>query len=205
MSIVSWEALKERIDEDNQNKKEAQGEKSKWYMVAMLTDRFLVDSFAEDVSFVKEYISGMDKNFDSKGLDVRIFNEETEYRLFRSDIGHPFHSRIIVDTKESEDTFLEVQFLDIDTRRSVKNEATWSKEKGRTVKATGGGEYRLPMENMKNVCVVIKNYIAYDENTNIAYIKDWRLCGFKEYDEVKESNWKVCDFDDETKEDGQGE
>lgn len=111
-------------------------------------------------------------------LECRIFNENYEYRLARTDLGSGFQERFIDDGREEyKDYFDEMQYLDIDDNNS--------KKKGNycSVTATGGGCYELPIENFRNAKIRIRNYVGYYKETGQAYITDWRLVGFGKEEE----------------------
>ncbi len=148
------------------------------YAVIMFTDCFEFERYSSN-SVSAEVESMLKNHFDDRLLDMRIFNDSYEYRIFRSDVSGKFHVRIIDDNDpevsggiDVKDYFDDKQYLDIDTVRSQ----NIFKEKNR-VRATGGGCYNLPLNNMKDVKVKIRNYIGYDD-IGQAYIKDWRLAGF---------------------------
>ena len=138
------------------------------FLFAMLTDEIVWErwplSLEEKEAFRKK---------EGKLLDIRIFNEEKELRMFRGDIGRKFLGRILEDKKDSLDEaecFDEEQYLDIDAKRS---ESLFFKE-GK-VKATGGGCYHLPLKRFENAKIKVRNYLGYYEETGQAYVKDWRL------------------------------
>lgn len=141
-------------------------EMKRGYAVMMLTDRFLVDEWP----ISEENDQLLEKDFESKLLDMRIFNESMEFRIFRSDIGKDFHYCTLADEPHSQ-YFDEAQYLDIDDK--------YSKENG-MVQTTGGGKYNLPLQKYRNAKVVIRNYIEYDKDNGQAYIKNWRLLKFEE-------------------------
>lgn len=135
---------------------------------AMLTDEIVCESWP----LPSEEKTGF-REKEKKLLDIRIFNEGKELRMFRGNIGREFLGRMREDDGESMDEaecFDEEQYLDIDT---VQSEKLFSGE-GK-VKATGGGCYRLPLSGYKEVKVKIRNYLGYYEETGQAYVKDWRL------------------------------
>ncbi len=144
------------------------------YAVIMTTDSFIVDYYplsAENEAY-------LEKELGDKLLDMRVFNKNAEYRLFRGDISEELRSRTLNDVDNTMDTYMDEQFLDIDDKRSVK----CFKESG-MVRATGGGYYKLPLESFNDIKLVIKNYVLYDANGQ-AYIKDWRMCDFVNGGEV---------------------
>lgn len=131
----------------------------KGYAVLMYTDEFDVVEYPCEIK---------DEN---KLLEIRIFNNECEYRMLRGCIGEEFSYRYVDDIDK--DYFEDYQRLDID--------ATKGKDYGK-VFATGGGKYSLPINlasNGKDLFVKIHSYIKYDDN-GLAYIDDWRLVDFNE-------------------------
>ena len=64
-------------------------EMEKGYAVMMFTDRFEVDGYPLSPECEQMLASG----FEDKLLDMRVFNEEKEYRIFRGDAGRDFHFR----------------------------------------------------------------------------------------------------------------
>lgn len=140
------------------------------YVAITCTDHFAFIPFDEllDGKVDERYI-----------LEVRVFDENGEYRLSRDYIGSPFREVIKVEDKilcdqvnpdygMALDSYEDFQFMDIDMARTVK-------ESGK-IKATGGGEYRFPYPYGENTRVKIKNYIAYDDNGQ-AVVVAWRLAG----------------------------
>lgn len=152
---MTWEDFKQQI------------EMSEGYAVIMLTDSFIVDRYP--LSSENEKL--LEEALDQKLLDMRIFNENIEYRLFRTDAGKEFRISRLSD--EGRDFFDESQYLDVDDKRSEE-----SFKRDGIVRATGGGYYRLPLESYRNAKVIIRNYVDYDENSGQAYVKAWRLAGF---------------------------
>lgn len=134
------------------------------WLLAMFSDRILIDKYPLTVADNENILNN---SFD-KLLDIRVFNKDKEYRLFRGSLDQEFSYRCLADNKE-EGAIVREQFIDIDTKRSNKNE----------IYSTGGGKYSLPLDNLKDAKLVLKEYVDYDEFGN-AYIKDFRLAGFKE-------------------------
>lgn len=154
-------------------------EVEKGYAILLFTDRFQVDEWP----LSKENEDGLEKDFDDKLLDMRVFCEEMESRIFRGDAGSDFFSRTAIDA--GRDFYDDEQFLDIDETLSEKGENGFWK-----IRATGGGSYCLPVkafvntkgllaDSIQNAKIRLRNYIDYDEKSGQAYIRDWRLCGFK--------------------------
>ena len=121
-------------------------------------------------------------------LELRIFDDVSEFWAHRSALGSDFAWRIADDAFLEEtvsantDPFLRdpgnyciqtSQTLDIDTTYAGKaDEATGS----RMLRTTGGGLYALPVSEGDG-CVLLRSYIRYDEN-GVAAIVDYRLAGF---------------------------
>lgn len=144
------------------------------FVLASLTDEYIVDGWTEqtDFSTLKENI----ENKKNKVLEIRVFNQEQELKLFRTDIGQVFHKRTINDTNLSKDDYIEEQqYLDIDTKRS----AALFKEEHK-VRATGGGVYHLPpqIKQIEDVRLKVRYYFQKDEETGVASIRDWRAVEF---------------------------
>lgn len=134
------------------------------YVVAALTDEYIVDRWpmSEDLSEKEEKI-----------LEVRVFNEEKEIKLFRTDIGKKFKDLRILDDSElygKFESFEQEQYLDIDTKRSVCDDGY--------VFTTGGGNYRLPFGYSEESKVIIKYYMEEEPDSGMARIADWRVAGF---------------------------
>lgn len=139
------------------------------YAVVMFTDKFefLAYPFDEKTNKI------LNEDFEKKLIDMRIFNKDKEYRIFRGDISGNFHFRDSDDYIKN-DYYDDEQYLDIDTKRSAdsfKNDGI--------VRATGGGNYKLPFCDFNDIKICIRNYIDYDNESGQAYIKDWRLVGLK--------------------------
>ena len=135
------------------------------YAVIMLTDEFKVDKYP------------LTDNIDEdRLLDIRVFNKDKEYRLFRDNIASDFFYRLIDDTasdSEYKDKYIEKQRLDLDMKKG--------KDDHGRVSAQGGGTYYIPLDipgdNESDLKVVVYNYVGYDDN-GMAYIKDYRLVEF---------------------------
>ena len=138
-------------------------EKNKGFFIAALTDEYIVDS----TDHMSEH--ALDKK-SGKLLEIRVFNEMAEYRLFRGDIGSDFYERILSDD-DAGDTFDEVQYLDIDDSVDLL---------GGMVQSTGGGKYHLPFDKKKNAGIRIRYYLDRYETTGQARIRDWRAVEFVE-------------------------
>lgn len=106
-------------------------------------------------------------------LEVRLFNLTSEIRAVRTGIGKSFIWREIDDEKfrealnltgESFDerTYIEKQYLDIDTTKSS----------GKNYCFIGGGNYTLPIENAEKIELL--HYGNYDEN-GLFMLLDFRI------------------------------
>ena len=138
------------------------------FVFAMLTDEILWERWPLEPDDRKTF-----QEKEGKLLDVRIYDTESEVRIFRSDVGRKFQGRSLNDRKETsefQDYFDEEQFLDIDDTRSEEMFAREGK-----VQATGGGRYHLPLSDFRNAKLQIRNYLGYYEESGQAYVKDWRL------------------------------
>lgn len=145
--------------------KKASEKIDKGFIAASLTDEYILDYWPMKHSLLE--------GKENKILEIRIFNPEMEWKLFRTDVFKEFLFRKIdADSdceKNKEDYFDQEQYLDIDT---VRSKATFAKDG--TVFATGGGEYYLPMDRMQDVKVKIRYYLSKSPQGH-ARIKDWRL------------------------------
>lgn len=140
---------------------------AKAYAMLIYTDTFEVLTYDE---FVHADID------EETLLDLRIFNEEKEFRIYRDYCGTTFYPSIKIideDMIASCDVYDDYQYLDIDLKRTRKD-----KHQGK-VRATGGGWYKLPLrdDELVDAKLKIRNYVAYDI-LGQAYIKAWRLVGF---------------------------
>ncbi len=145
----------------------------------------------EEIDFRKVSAGGykedaeIDQLFD-QGLEIRIFDEDSEWKWFRTGIGKAYHFRMLRDDEETKNDWLhwwnESQYLDIDMKRTKKE-----REKGKIsideVYATGGGKYPLPVQADDDTKIRIRNYLGEDADTGELYVKDWRLAGFGEWPE----------------------
>lgn len=125
-----------------------------------------------------------------KILDVRVFNDRAEYRLFRGNIGEDFQIRVIDASKEGQgdynDFYDECQFLDIDAKESLGNNGSLMQQG--VITATGGGTYRLPEMNCdyNNLKIKIRYYFKQYKKTGQAKVFDWRIVGLGERKPLEE-------------------
>ena len=132
------------------------------WMIAALTDKYIVDSWPmiREIDWESEEV---------KVLEIRIFNVDKELKLSRSDIGRDFTQRKLPNSDlTDEESYDEIQYLDIDEDKSKKCPDGM-------VYTTGGGKYSLPLTNVKNAKIRIRYYWGKYEKTGQAKIEDWRL------------------------------
>lgn len=157
---------------------------SRVYYAATLTDVFILGTWGDT-----EFVRLKKKSQYSKLLELRIFNEHAELKVWRSDIGSKFQVRILDDRTALDssssmknnitsvpDYFEEVQLLDIDRKES---------KSANDVRATGGGAYSLPdhIFVMNNPGLIVRHYFDKYEKSGNAYIRDWRCVGFRDVSE----------------------
>ncbi len=145
------------------------------YAVIMFTDCFEIAEYPITDS---ETAEKLDKDFASKLIDMRIFDEEKEYRIFRGDVSSKSFFFRKLDDSYSEINFDDEQFVDIDAVRTTADCINSGK-----ARAIGGGFYKMPLKNVQNsrldeIKIYIRNYVDYDEYGQ-AYIKDWRITAIK--------------------------
>ncbi len=104
-------------------------------------------------------------------LEIRIFNEEEERKLFRPDIQSDFTARTIRERENRYPFFDEYQYLDIDTKKGQSADTM-------EVTATGGGRYALPFTDIEDARIQIRYYLDHYPETGQARIKDWRIVRF---------------------------
>jgi len=137
------------------------------YAIIMFIDKFEVIEYP----FNAETEEKLENCWNKKLLDIRIFNNKKEYRVFRADAGSDF-IYCYTDDSFTNDYYDDEQYLDIDSTK-IKPDGT--------VTATGGGEYKLPLKILGSnkykgeVKLYIRNYIDYDNKFGQAYIKRWRI------------------------------
>lgn len=105
---------------------------------------------------------------EDKLLELRAFDENSEYRVYRSAIDNPFFERKIDDRADEQQYFDEEQYIDIDSTRS----------EGNVRYTTGGGKFHLPQDSLNVTKIVIRYYYDYD-NEGIASVTDWRIVELK--------------------------
>lgn len=122
-----------------------------------------------------------DKIREENLLSLRVFDENKEVRLSRSDIGQEFALRIQDDRTSGNGRgsyFDQWQLLDVDDRRSH----------GTTFVTTGGGRYEFPLTELRRPAVLIRHYTQSRtgaDESGLTYVSDWRCVTFGEWREVK--------------------
>ncbi|EHO48077.1 hypothetical protein HMPREF9099_03143 [Lachnospiraceae bacterium oral taxon 082 str. F0431] len=138
------------------------------FFVAQYTDKFDVGIWNKDII----------KNV-NKLLELRVFDKNKEWKLFRSDIGKDFSYRCQKEDntkEEGADYFDEVQLLDIDTSRSKKAPGV--------MHTTAGGSYNLPkdIEYLDRAAIRVCQCFGVDSESGQAFIIDYRLVDFESAD-----------------------
>ena len=140
---------------------------TKGYLIASLTDQYIVDYWP-----MKKYTLA-DKT--DKILDIRIFCESEERKLFRADISREFTERSLSDENENGEYFDECQLVDIDETK------TYETDNGYEVTTTGGGNFFLPVADRKgDVYLRFRYYSGMYDMTGQSKVEKWRLVGFEE-------------------------
>ena len=134
------------------------------FFVAQYTDKFDIGIWNEDII-----------ENTNKLLELRVFDKDKEWKLFRSDIGKDFSYRLQGedDNKgEGVDYFDEIQLLDIDTKRLSKD--------SRKMCTMAGGEYNLPkyIDDLDRAAIIVRHYFGVDNESGQAFIRDYRLVDF---------------------------
>lgn len=135
------------------------------FFVAQYTDKFDVGIWNKDI------IENVNKL-----LELRVFDKNKEWKLFRSDIGKDFIYRCQKEDntkEEGADYFDEVQLLDIDTSSSKKAPGV--------MHTTAGGSYNLPKEiaDLDRAAIRVRHYFGVDSESGQAFIRDYRLVDFE--------------------------
>lgn len=141
----------------------------------------------DSIFFVAQYTDKFDIGIWNKGiiknvnklLELRVFDKNKEWKLFRSDIGKDFIYRCQNEDNTKEegvDYFDEVQLLDIDTSRSNKAPGV--------MYTTAGGSYNLPknIADLDRAAIRIRHYFGVDNESGQAFIRDYRLVDFESAD-----------------------
>lgn len=155
-----WNSIKDDFSYDRNNT----------FFIAQYTDKFVVGNWNNDCNVNEE-----------KLLELRIFDKDKEWKLFRSDLGREFLWRCRSEKNqdgskciEGEDYFDEIQLLDIDTQKP-------SKASPGVKYTTAGGSYYLPvnLSDLNRAAVRVRHYFGVEEDSGQAFIKDYRLVGFE--------------------------
>lgn len=135
------------------------------FFVAQYTDKFDIGIWNKNVI-----------ENTNKLLELRVFDKDKEWKLFRSDIGKDFSYRFQgeEDNKgEGVDYFDEVQLLDIDITKSSKGK--------KMMCTTAGGKYNLPKDisDLDRAAIRVRHYFGVDNESGQAFIRDYRLVDFE--------------------------
>lgn len=150
------------LNEINEDFPDAKGST---FFVAQYTDKFDVGIWNKDII----------KNV-NKLLELRVFDKNKEWKLFRSDIGKDFSYRCQKEDNNKEegvDYFDEVQLLDIDITKSSKGK--------KMMCTTAGGKYNLPKDisDLDRAAIIVRHYFGVDNESGQAFIRDYRLVDFE--------------------------
>lgn len=150
---------------------------------AELTDQYKVGGWtADEMQWMEDHQQNL--------LSIRVFNDQSEVRLSRSDIGTPDYVLRTIDDGENGDRLPlnackqpmyidDWQLLDVDT--------TWFNArnfKEGTYRTTGGGEYAFPLPQPRenqHPAVLIRHYLASkmeEGESGQTYVSDWRCVRF---------------------------
>ncbi len=105
-------------------------------------------------------------NYCDNLLEVRAFDENGEFRAYRSVVGVEFACRNTEETTH-DGSYTQIHYLDVDSIRS----------NGGVTYATGAGSYHLP-EGINANALEIEFYYDFGEVDGIARVCDWRIKGF---------------------------
>lgn len=146
--------------------------------VIALAEEYLADDCIVCALYSDHFFCGLSPDTDvSRLMEMRIFNENGEFKICRHMLGDNFRWRYISDEQftkrlsaESDEflsnfrnrTFDEISYLDIDSKKSS----------GMNYVTTGGGKYSLPVENAERIKT--RSYLDYDKN-GILSINDFRI------------------------------
>ena len=135
------------------------------FFVAQYTDKFDIGIWNKNVI-----------ENTNKLLELRVFDKDKEWKLFRSDIGKDFSYRFQgeEDNKgDGLDYFDEVQLLDIDITKSSKGK--------KMMCTTAGGKYNLPKDisDLDRAAIRVRHYFGVDNESGQAFIRDYRLVDFE--------------------------
>jgi len=149
----------------------------------ILNEPKILDGEYKYIAFFTDKISGGEyKNdcFNPKITDIghllelRIFNDEKEFKAVRTQIGKAFKWRIAHEKDVEKDLYdYETQLLDIDSTKICEKKFDGI---NMTFTAAGGGEYIIPAQPDFD-SVELVNYIKYDEYGNMQFV-DFRIKRF---------------------------
>ena len=145
--------------------------------------------------FSSGWAASMTNEFTDTLLELRVFNEQAELRLFRSSVGSGFRFRLADDAAltthvaalNTSDDFLKDpahyirkarQVLDINQKWPAYVRGERDANGCRLLCTTGGGHYALPLEGNEDLAVTVE-YLAYDPVTGVCQAADARLAGFE--------------------------
>lgn len=135
-----------------------------------------INSYKYRLSVFTDRVDFIDKLYETdvdKLLELRAFDADSEFRVYRSTVDSPFKSRLLPKSDDTE-FFDDTYYLDIDTSVVDKYD--------RFLKHTiGGGIYHLPADN---TMITVRYYYKYDDN-GIAKKYDWRLVGFTDTEDKR--------------------
>lgn len=134
--------------------------------LAVLTDQVLCGRYRADGE--PNALDAVDGN---RLLELRVFNQEGEYRWYRENLSCAPAVRIIRDAEAQKEYFDEIHYLDQDSR------CTASLDGGTTrFRTTGGGVYVLPFSPSVRK-IQVRTYLETGIN-GVRYAGDWRIVGF---------------------------
>ena len=145
-----------------------------------ISDKLMNDSYAyivctdsvEWAEYSKDVVSNIEVD---KLLELRVFNANGEVRITRPTIDSEFFVRELIDGCDIDETKCFDQWMHLDINgKSIKADTN-------KVSTINGGEYTLPVRPTENIQIMVRNYLAYEENGQV-YIEDWRLVKFGEGD-----------------------
>ena len=153
--MITFDVFKEKAEKDI----------SKGIALISMTDTYQVADWPmDDTSCINQ----------AKLLEIRVFDKDSEYRLFRSCMGENFHLRVRSDkTEDIIKYFDDVYYLDIDEVASLGLENAM-------VQTTGGGRYYLPLQNHGDAGIRIRYYLAQNASTGVSEVVDSRVVEFVE-------------------------
>lgn len=136
--------------------------------LAGMNEKYILAIWTDKADFVSK-VADIDKL-----LEVRVFNENGEFRAYRSMVKNDFKCRDINDSISFADgAFDETHYLDIDS--------TCNSQVGLKY-TTGGGSYHLP-EGVTETMLKVRYYYKFDED-GVARKCDWRLVGFTDKEDA---------------------